>query len=492
MAGLSIAVLVGAALRLAHISRYDLWFDESITALTQIDPTQIFSSTLFNAPLYYSLLWVWLRLFELNELFIRLPSALAGIASIAVVYLLAKHWFDKTTGLLSALLLAVSPLHIYYAQEARHYSLVTLLYITATFLLVKKTPKIPNFFTYALLLMAVATDYYALTLLATLFICTNRNIRAKTMAATFLILLCIALAFSNFFSQCLSHVLHPFFWVQYSSPKALWTMLEIFTIGYNATPLLYKLITPCCLVLCMIAILNEEKNGKFCFLLLVIPILFFWVIGLFIHCFLLRRMIMFSPFYLILIARGIVCLKNSRLALLASFFFILILAANIVSLHFYYQNFMPRFPERLDFGTYSKPSYKEGIDLIKLNYKRDDIVAHTGLCSTVPFGFYTRQDNAYLFYLQPTEARPTCISNILNGNNQTDKKYRFVVKLMGINLSETKTFPWPRIWLVSANWNPNQQDNDLGLAIKAGLDAQYNCVRSEKLGSLWIYLMEHK
>jgi 4-amino-4-deoxy-L-arabinose transferase-like glycosyltransferase len=48
----------------------------------------------------------------------RLPSLLASMASIALVYALGHHLFDTRTGLLAALLLAVSPFDILFASTA--------------------------------------------------------------------------------------------------------------------------------------------------------------------------------------------------------------------------------------------------------------------------------------------------------------------------------------------------------------------------------------
>ena len=57
---------------------------------------------------------VWF--FGLNEFATRLPSALVGLANVAVMYPLARQLSDRRTALLAAFFLAVSPWHI---QESR-------------------------------------------------------------------------------------------------------------------------------------------------------------------------------------------------------------------------------------------------------------------------------------------------------------------------------------------------------------------------------------
>ena len=58
-----------------------------------------------------------------SEFSVRLLSVLFGTASVFIIYLLGAHIFNKKVGIYSALLVAFSPLHIYFSQEARTYSL---------------------------------------------------------------------------------------------------------------------------------------------------------------------------------------------------------------------------------------------------------------------------------------------------------------------------------------------------------------------------------
>jgi uncharacterized membrane protein len=66
-----------------------------------------------------------------EEWVLRLPSALVGLLSIYLLYRLGSALFDRLTGLAAALLLAVSPFHVWYSQEARMYALVGLLCLGA-------------------------------------------------------------------------------------------------------------------------------------------------------------------------------------------------------------------------------------------------------------------------------------------------------------------------------------------------------------------------
>jgi len=67
-------------------------------------------------------LFYWVKLFGWNELWLKLPSALMGVASVYLVYVVGRQWFNKNVGLISAAFLAVSELFVFYSQLIRPYS----------------------------------------------------------------------------------------------------------------------------------------------------------------------------------------------------------------------------------------------------------------------------------------------------------------------------------------------------------------------------------
>ena len=75
-----------------------------------------------HPPLYFMLLHLWLIGGE-DITYLRLFSVLTGVLSIGGIYLLSRQLFEKRVDLISALILAISPLHIYYSQMVRNYSL---------------------------------------------------------------------------------------------------------------------------------------------------------------------------------------------------------------------------------------------------------------------------------------------------------------------------------------------------------------------------------
>jgi len=123
-------VLVGTGLRVYRIEAQSLWYDEgNSAAMVGRAPDQITQAAAadIHPPLYYWLLAAWGSLAGKSEMALRLPSALAGIATVAVIYKLGARLFNRTTGGVAALLTALSPFQVYYGQEARMYALLALL-----------------------------------------------------------------------------------------------------------------------------------------------------------------------------------------------------------------------------------------------------------------------------------------------------------------------------------------------------------------------------
>lgn len=67
-------------------------------------------------------LWGWAAVFGLSEVSVRLPFVLVGIASVALVYFIAKRWFGFYPALFSSMTIATLGFPILYSQLARPYS----------------------------------------------------------------------------------------------------------------------------------------------------------------------------------------------------------------------------------------------------------------------------------------------------------------------------------------------------------------------------------
>lgn len=121
---------VAGMLRLATVNTQSIWLDEAATmhlvgrglaGMLSHLPTS--EST---PPLYYVLVWAWTRGFGAGPVGFRSFSVLVGTAIIPVAYAAARR-ISVRAGLWCAVLAALSPIMLYYSQEARAYGLLVLL-----------------------------------------------------------------------------------------------------------------------------------------------------------------------------------------------------------------------------------------------------------------------------------------------------------------------------------------------------------------------------
>ena len=128
--------LLAAGLRFATLGAQAYHHDEVVTAGRVLSGG--FGDAMFQVsdgesapPLYYVLAWLWTQLVGTGEYGLRSLSALAGVATVPVAYLLAAELRGRRAGVAAAALVAVNPMLLWYSQEARAYALLVLL-VTAS------------------------------------------------------------------------------------------------------------------------------------------------------------------------------------------------------------------------------------------------------------------------------------------------------------------------------------------------------------------------
>lgn len=120
-------IVLAAVLRLFRLGHQSLWIDEIMTLIvaTPKPGHPILTLLRYNVhgPLHTFVVYL-MRFAGEGDAWLRLPSALAGIASVPLLYAWARRRMGERVGLWSALLLAINPLHIRYSQELRNYAFV--------------------------------------------------------------------------------------------------------------------------------------------------------------------------------------------------------------------------------------------------------------------------------------------------------------------------------------------------------------------------------
>jgi uncharacterized membrane protein len=105
-----------------------LWGDEAYSVwASQQNLVALFGGIDTQPPLSYVILKVQRALWGNGEFAVRFGSVWFGVLAVAVVFRLAKAIATHRAALLAALCFAVAPIHIYFQQEARMYTLALLL-----------------------------------------------------------------------------------------------------------------------------------------------------------------------------------------------------------------------------------------------------------------------------------------------------------------------------------------------------------------------------
>jgi mannosyltransferase len=133
-------VLLGAAVRCFHIGTEPFWLDEMYSVWFSQrsfkDLWTIVPHYEGQSPFYYTLLKLWAS-GNYHEAWIRGLSCVASVLCIPTTYSIVRaltpHWASDRAGLAAAVALALSPIQVVYAQDARPYALLTLA-VAITFL----------------------------------------------------------------------------------------------------------------------------------------------------------------------------------------------------------------------------------------------------------------------------------------------------------------------------------------------------------------------
>lgn len=140
---LALTLLLALIVRLLGIASRPIWYDEAFTILfAQKGLAAMLAGTLSSAgaggaaeehPLaYYLLAWGWMQAFGNSLISARMLSVLAGLGIVALAYGVASSLWNPRVALAVALIIAISPFQVHYAQEIRMYAWMTLWLALAT------------------------------------------------------------------------------------------------------------------------------------------------------------------------------------------------------------------------------------------------------------------------------------------------------------------------------------------------------------------------
>jgi mannosyltransferase len=241
---LALLILLAAVLRLATLTEQSFWYDESFTPVhvlhTDLGATlKALVHSENTPPLWYLLAFLDVRLFGDGALALRLPSALAGIATVPVVWAIGNALSGRRAALIGAAIVAVNPLFIWYSQEARAYGLFVFFAALAMLCFVRllREPSTTRAAWFALSgALALLTHYFAVFLLIpmVLLLLRDRSARRAELPAV-AALAVVGLALLPLISAQGGHGTQ---WIgRWALSSRLQAIPQYFLTGYSGSPL---------------------------------------------------------------------------------------------------------------------------------------------------------------------------------------------------------------------------------------------------------------
>ena len=474
-------VFLGAFLRLYKLGNNDIWFDEAISVLSAENVKGVYSlsdekmpyanlasekwqsqlvyyKTLDPQPFfYYFLLKHTIDFLGSNAFSLRLLSVFFSILTILVTYKLGTLLSCNKNGIYAAFLVSISPFYIWYAQEARQYSLAVFLVTLGAYFLFQALEKGDNrpwvgFIIASVLL--IYTNYIGFLFLAADWplLCIKKYRKsAKKMVIAHIIIVAFFLPWAHIFWQHLLFVKEAF-WITRPSFFSIMVTIKNFNIGYNS---FRSFFTPSWILFFGLVLGGgfhlRQKARLFLLTFMCLPILLIFIISQQIPIYLDRQLILFSPFYYIIIAAGIAGIR-SNVARWAVICLILVFVAP--SIGNYFSNYMPVEPYMYHQGAYIKKPFQPAINYIEDNWQKGDTIVYSHVSVKPSFIYYQK-----------------------NG---------------GLKQNGQNKFHYKRIWLVSSSWPRDCNLSPKVQLLRERLEECYKKVDTAEFDGIFIDLYAKK
>jgi mannosyltransferase len=157
--------LLAFGLRVYRLDAQSLWWDEMYTAMqANMTLPQLIESLLadrVHTPFYFLVMLVWGEIGR-SAFILRYFSIVAGVMTIPLIYVTGKRLNGRSVGLTAAFLLAIAPFHVWFSQEARMYSLLTLSALAANYFLLRllQREKLGDWAAYSLTLTVTLLTHF--------------------------------------------------------------------------------------------------------------------------------------------------------------------------------------------------------------------------------------------------------------------------------------------------------------------------------------------
>jgi 4-amino-4-deoxy-L-arabinose transferase-like glycosyltransferase len=164
---LAVLIVTGLIVRIYHLNFKSFSIDETIGSFYAAESllrVVIMTINDVHPPLFYVLHHFWITWFGMSEPALRSISVFFAVLSIPLLWSLGTRLSNRRVGFIAALLLVLSPWHVWLSQNARSNAFVMFLVILSCFFLWQRfsTGNRKYSFAYAIvILIAIYTHYFA-------------------------------------------------------------------------------------------------------------------------------------------------------------------------------------------------------------------------------------------------------------------------------------------------------------------------------------------
>ncbi len=463
-------------IRLYRLGYHDFWYDEIATINYARCPWWT-----WNAPLYWVLLHFWIKIFGISEISLRFPSLVFNFSSTILIFLLGARLFSKRTGLLAALLMGLSPFHLWYAQEARDYSMVLFFGTLSSLLLVEafKESKIRLWLFYvAASLLGLYTNYFYIFLFIAqavwLAFFKRKQINGKIILSMLAVCISFSLYLPRFFRKFF--YINQGFWIPRPQWESLLITFENFMLGYNGTSFLYLFSNILVVASFVLAIIGLQKSKTlkdsfmFCSILLFVPVFAAFIFSrVSFSVYLDRGFLMFSPYLYLVTAFGISSLRKvPRILLLC----ILVSVLTVSGCRYFNDQIFEQ--DNHHIGTYIKKPIRPIVEFIRSHVSEYDIIAVTNPSVIVPAYYYglNKSYTSYYFF------DPDIIETSWQRPHHESRYY--------IPLHKINNLEFENLWVLSSDWGRSGELDENSQSAKAWLDDHFQQESKAEINGLWI------
>ena len=536
--GAAIAIFVvlicALILRLYDLNKYDLWFDEQGTdmfalenlvqtaALSGVPASSVMVDNMKNDPhssLYYLFVYAYSAVFGGGRS-LRVLSVLFSMLSLGLFYRLSRLLFNRNTSMYALVIMAFSPFHLWYAQEARVYATACFfsLLLVYVYMQALKTGRRFYWISFPVAgILAIFLSYYSgllfITTGAALFFRRNRRYVKKWILSLFAVSI-FFLFFRHLLIAQVSFVRNSF-WLPFPSGTALLFTWKFFSLGYSATPIQYQigllLFFPLFGYGAYFYYRRNKVNTIILLLLLFLPIIATYIFSKLIRpVYIHRQLIIFSPIYYLFIAKGIESIGHKRIQIVAIVSVVALMTGSLIN---YYRGYMFPYRERgnVFLGVVQKRNYSDLMRYMSEEFRKGDLIATADIPSYCMVRSHIikhyKQHNyvpsemfcflAYPFLLHPFDAQYLRVTGLLEKLSSEKWKRLYVfsffqdnkVQADRIQLHDEK---FKRIWLISSTWDKGISFTPNIVSVRNYMDRKFRKVSSKQRDDIYIDLYIQK